>query len=59
MIKISEKIKHLPKGLTFETHLRALEDPMTSHPGAGEPGIDPSVIFDLGSVMARVRQSRV
>jgi ferredoxin len=58
IIKLSEKIKHPPKPLTFETNLREQDNPISNHPEARESRIVPLVIFDYGSVMARIRQSR-
>lgn len=55
---LSERIKRPPKALTFETYLREQDHPIPSHPEAREPRIVPLVIFDYGSVMARIRQSR-
>ena len=54
----SDRIKRPPKPLTFETYLRELDHPIPSHPEAREPRIVPLVVFDYGSVMARVRQMR-
>jgi epoxyqueuosine reductase len=54
----SERIKRPPKALTFETYLRELDNPIPSHPEAREPRIVPLVVFDYGSVMARIRQMR-
>ena len=55
---LSERIKRPPKALTFETYLREQDDPIPSHPEAREPRIVPLVVFDYGSVMARIRQMR-
>ncbi len=54
----SERIKRPPKSLTFETYLREPDNPISSHPEARDPRIVPLVVFDYGSVMARVRQMR-
>src|SRR5665648_364961 len=54
----SERIKRPPKMLTFETYLREQDQPISSHAEAREPRIVPLVVFDYGSVMARVRQMR-
>jgi Pyruvate/2-oxoacid:ferredoxin oxidoreductase delta subunit len=54
----SERIKRPPKWLTFENYLREQDRPIPSHPEAREPRIVPLVIFDYGSTMARIRQSR-
>jgi len=54
----SERIKRPPKALTFETYLREQDNPIPSHPEAREPRIVPLVVFDYGSVMARIRQMR-
>jgi ferredoxin len=54
----SERIKRPPKALTFETYLRAQDNPIPSHPEARDPRIVPLVILDYGSTMARFRQSR-
>lgn len=54
----SERIKRPPKALTFETYLREVDNPITSHPAAREPRIVPLVVFDYGSTMARIRQMR-
>jgi epoxyqueuosine reductase len=54
----SERIKSPPKALTFETYLREQDNPISSHPEAREPRIVPLVVFDYGSVMARIRQMR-
>jgi len=55
---LSERIKRPPKALTFETYLREQDNPIPCHPEAREPRIVPLVIFDYGSVTARIRQSR-
>lgn len=57
-IRLSERIKRPPKPLTFETYLREEDNPISSHPEAREPRIVPLVVFDYGSVMARIRQMR-
>jgi Pyruvate/2-oxoacid:ferredoxin oxidoreductase delta subunit len=57
-IRLSEKIKRSPKPLTFETYLRTQDQPISSHPEARDPRIVPLVIFDYGSTVARIRQSR-
>lgn len=57
-ILLSERIKRPPKSLTFETYLREQDRPIPSHPEAREPRIVPLVVFDYGSVMARIRQMR-
>ena len=55
---LSERIKRPPKAFTFESYLREVDHPIPSHPEAREPRIVPLVVFDYGSVMARVRQMR-
>ncbi|MBL6983817.1 MAG: hypothetical protein ISR58_21750, partial [Anaerolineales bacterium] len=57
-IKLSERFKRPLKAFTFETYLREQDNPISSHPEAREPRIVPLVVFDYGSVMARVRQMR-
>jgi Pyruvate/2-oxoacid:ferredoxin oxidoreductase delta subunit len=57
-ILLSERIKRPPKSLTFGTYLREQDSPIPSHPEAREPRIVPLVVFDYGSVMARIRQMR-
>ena len=57
-ILLSERIKRPPKAFTFETYLREQDNPIPSHLDAREPRIVPLVVFDYGSVMARIRQMR-
>lgn len=57
-ILLSERIKRPPRPLTFETYLREQDHPISAHPQARLPRIVPLVIFDYGSLAARIRQSR-
>lgn len=54
----SERIKRPPRPLTFESYLRAEDNPISSHPEARDPRIVPLIILDYGSTMARIRQMR-
>ena len=57
-VLLSKRIKRPPKVLTFETYQREQDNPIPSHPEARDPRIVPLVIFDYGSTIARIRQSR-
>ncbi len=57
-MKLSERYKRPPAFLTIEPYLREEDRPIASHPEARDPRIVPLVVFDYGSVMARVKQMR-
>lgn len=57
-MKLSEKIRRPPPFLTIEPYLRELDEPVASHPDARHSRIVPLVVFDYGSVMARIKQVR-
>ena len=56
--KLSEKYRRAPTFLTIEKYLREPDQPAASHPEARNPRIVPLVIFDYGSIWARLKQFR-
>lgn len=57
-IRLSQKFRKPPGFLTAENYLREQDNPIGSHPEARLPRIVPLVVFDYGSVMARIKQMR-
>lgn len=57
-VRLSEKFRKPPKFLTAEKYLREVDHPISSHPEARLPRIVPLVVFDYGSVTARIKQMR-
>lgn len=57
-MKLSEKFTRPPGFLTIEPYLRQVDRPIASHPEARDPRIVPLVVFDYGSVTARIKQMR-
>lgn len=57
-VLLSERIKHPPRFMTIEPYLREVDHPVASDPLSREPRIVPLVVFDYGSVAARLRQMR-
>ena len=56
--RLSKFIRKAPRIFTVDPYLRPDDSPITSHPDARLPRIVPLVIFDYGSVRARLRQMR-
>ncbi len=57
-ILLSERIRKPPRFMTIEPYLRAQDRPIASHPRARQPRLVPLVVFDYGSVTARLKQLR-